>query len=109
MRFTLTSLLFLVFCTFQLSAQQVQNEERLIRLIKAKTAESYQSEFRNIRRVTGPAQFFHNNTIFLCDTAIISIRCKNQYLSFFFVFFLLGFWLVNYFSQVALRKLKEMS
>lgn len=70
MRFTLTSLLFLVFCTFQLSAQQVQNEERLIRLIKAKTAESYQSEFRNIRRVTGPAQFFHNNTIFLCDTAI---------------------------------------
>ncbi|MHC1779452.1 MAG: OstA-like protein [Bacteroidales bacterium] len=70
MRFQLTSLLLLLICTNHLSAQQVQNEERLIRLIKAKTAESYQSEFRNIRRVTGPAQFFHNNTIFLCDTAI---------------------------------------
>ncbi len=70
MRFPLISLLLLVICTHQLSAQQVHSEERLIRLIKAKTAESYQSEFRNIRRVTGPAQFFHNNTIFLCDTAI---------------------------------------
>jgi len=70
MRFSITFLFLLVFFPHLVSAQQVQNEERLIRLIKAKTAESYQSEFRNIRRVTGPAQFFHNNTIFLCDTAI---------------------------------------
>ncbi len=70
MRSPVILLSLLLFCTGTVSAQQVQNEERLIRLIKAKTAESYQSEFRNIRRVTGPAQFFHNNTIFLCDTAI---------------------------------------
>jgi hypothetical protein len=30
----------------------------------------------------------------------------NIYLSFLF-FFLLGFWIGNYFSQVALKKLKE--
>ncbi len=70
MRFSATILFLILFCPSLISAQQVQNEERLVRLIKAKTAESYKSDYREIRRVTGPAQFYHNNTILLCDTAI---------------------------------------
>ncbi len=55
-----------------LSAQNnnVKTEDRLVRLIKAKTAEMYQSEINNIRRVTGPAQFLHNGALIICDTAI---------------------------------------
>lgn len=47
-----------------------KTEDRLVRLIRAKTAEMYQSEINNIRRVTGPAQFLHNGALIICDTAI---------------------------------------
>lgn len=53
-----------------------KTEDRLVRLIRAKTAEMYQSEINNIRRVTGPAQFLHNGALIICDTAIWDVT-KN--------------------------------
>lgn len=53
-----------------------KTEDRLVRLIRAKTAEMHQSEINNIRRVTGPAQFLHNGALIICDTAIWDVS-KN--------------------------------
>ncbi len=47
-----------------------QEEDRLIRLITAKSAEVIQDGFKNLKKVTGPAQFLHNDTYIICDTAI---------------------------------------
>jgi len=70
MRLSLSFLLITLLFSISANAQQTQGEDRLVRLLKAKTAEIYQNEFRNIRRVTGPAQFLHNNALIICDTAI---------------------------------------
>lgn len=70
MRITLTLFLILFLGTSSLRGQQNTEEERYVRLIKANTAEMYQNESRNVRRITGPAQFLHNNTLIICDTAI---------------------------------------
>lgn len=59
-----------------LSAQQKNDEGRLVRLIKAETAETFENELFNIRRVTGHAQFLHNNALIICDTAIWDVS-KN--------------------------------
>lgn len=73
MRITLTLFLILFLGTSSLQGQQNTEEERYVRLIKANTAEMYQNESRNVRRITGPAQFLHNNTLIICDTAIWDI------------------------------------
>ncbi|PKO98222.1 MAG: hypothetical protein CVU13_11340 [Bacteroidetes bacterium HGW-Bacteroidetes-8] len=70
MRHTLSFLILTILFSISVNAQQTQGEDRLVRLLSAKTAEIYQNEFRNIRKVTGPAQFLHNNTLIICDTAI---------------------------------------
>jgi len=70
MRRSLSFLILTAFFSISVNAQQTQGEDRLVRLLSAKTAEIYQNEFRNIRRVTGPAQFLHNNALIICDTAI---------------------------------------
>ncbi len=70
MRHSLSFLILTILFSISANAQQTQGEDRLVRLLSAKTAEIYQNEFRNIRKVTGPAQFLHNNTLIICDTAI---------------------------------------
>ena len=61
---------FLILLTFTLNAQQAEDQGRLVRLIKAETAETYENELLNIKKVTGNAQFLHNNALIICDTAI---------------------------------------
>ncbi len=63
----------LLLCTLSISLYSQQNskgDDRLVRLIKAKTAETYKNDFREQRRVTGSAQFIHNNALIICDTAL---------------------------------------
>ncbi|MDD2583668.1 MAG: OstA-like protein [Bacteroidales bacterium] len=67
---------FLILLTFTLNAQQAEDQGRLVRLIKAETAETYENELLNIKKVTGNAQFLHNNALIICDTAIWDVS-KN--------------------------------
>lgn len=66
-KFSLT-LLFYVIAVSAFSQQQ--EESRLLRLIAAKSAEIIQKDGRDLKKVSGSAQFLHNNTYILCDSAI---------------------------------------
>ena len=55
---------------------QEQQEDSLVRLDYAQTAELLEIDGQNVRKVVGPAQFFHNNTYLLCDTALWNIDTK---------------------------------
>jgi len=77
MRLNTTFLLLFLIFAIPLKGQQNLQEERYVRLIKANTAEMYQNESRNIRRITGPAQFLHNNTLIICDTAIWDVSLNT--------------------------------
>jgi lipopolysaccharide export system protein LptA len=71
MRLRLSFLLLLLSLSISLYSQQnSKGEDRLVRLIKAKTAETYKNDYREQRRVTGSAQFLHNNALIICDTAL---------------------------------------
>ena len=54
------------------ASQQIQQipEDRLLRLISANSAEVIQKDGKDLRKVSGPAQFLHNNTYIICDTAV---------------------------------------
>lgn len=57
--------------SFLFSQQQVQRPEKsLIRLIDAKSAVLTTSMGREYREIKGPAQFLHDNTLILCDSAV---------------------------------------
>ena len=77
MRLKTTFLLLFLIVVLPLRGQQNLEEERYVRLIKANTAEMYQNESRNVRRITGPAQFLHNNTLIICDTAIWDVSLNT--------------------------------
>jgi lipopolysaccharide export system protein LptA len=77
MRLNTTFLLLFLIVAIPLKGQQNLDEGRYVRLIKANTAEMYQNESRNIRRITGPAQFLHNNTLIICDTAIWDVSLNT--------------------------------
>ena len=57
-------------------ADTTGKEDRLLRLISAQSAQLIEKDGINYRKVTGPAQFLHNNTYIICDTAIWSVE-KN--------------------------------
>ena len=55
-------------------ADTTGKEDRLLRLISAQSAQLIEKDGINYRKVTGPAQFLHNNTYIICDTAIWSVE-----------------------------------
>ena len=55
---------------------QGQQEDSLVRLDYGESAELLEINGQNIRKVIGKAQFFHNNTYLLCDTAMWNIDTK---------------------------------
>lgn len=63
-------------CALNLSGRNTAQDDRYVRLIKASTAETYTTPNGVVRRITGPAQFLHNNTLLICDTAIWDVN-KN--------------------------------
>ncbi len=63
-----------VFVPSVMMAQQQQDDtDSLVRLDYAKSAQLIEIDNQNIRKVIGPAQFMHNNTYMICDTALWNI------------------------------------
>ncbi len=71
---TIASILLLI-TPLSLSSQN-NDEEKLVRLIKAESAQTFEDTRMNIKRVTGNAHFLHNNALIVCDTAIWNVT-KN--------------------------------
>jgi len=44
-----------------------------VQLISAQSAELFEKDGQDFRKVVGPAKFFHNNTYLLCDTALWNV------------------------------------
>ena len=62
---------------FPLAAQQKsQQEDSLVVLISAKSAQMVDIEGASYRKVIGPARFLHNDTYLLCDTALWNVETK---------------------------------
>ena len=55
-------------------ADTTGKEDRLLRLISAQSAQLVERNGINYRKVSGPAQFLHNNTYIICDSAIWNIE-----------------------------------
>ena len=56
--------------------QQSQQEDSLVVLISAKSAQMVDIEGASYRKVVGPARFLHNDTYLLCDTALWNVETK---------------------------------
>lgn len=65
----------------QLSAQTAKKSEQdsLVSLISAKSMELFDKDGESFRKVTGPAQFLHNNTYLICDTALWNVNMEEIY------------------------------
>ena len=62
---------------FPLFAQKEQQEQdSLVVLISAKSAQMVDIEGASYRKVIGPARFLHNNTYLLCDTALWNVETR---------------------------------
>ncbi len=60
-----------------LSAQnQSADKDSLVRLLSAKSMWLIEKEGVPLRKVVGPARFFHNNTYLICDTALWNVNEK---------------------------------
>ena len=61
---------------FPLAAQQKEQEDSLVVLLSAKSAQMVDIEGAGYRKVVGPARFLHNNTYLLCDTALWNVETR---------------------------------
>ena len=72
--------IFLVMLAFvaglPLFAQQQEEQDSLVVLISAKSAQMVDIEGASYRKVVGPARFLHNNTYLLCDTALWNVETR---------------------------------
>ena len=60
-----------------LAAQQKkEQEDSLVVLLSAKSAQMVDIEGASYRKVVGPARFLHNDTYLLCDTALWNVETK---------------------------------
>ena len=59
-----------------LFAQQQEEQDSLVVLISAKSAQMVDIEGASYRKVVGPARFLHNNTYLLCDTALWNVETR---------------------------------
>ena len=60
------------------SFAQKQQQDSLVRLLEAKSAELIEKYGKTYRKVIGPARFLHNNTYLICDTAFWDVN--NEYI-----------------------------
>lgn len=58
------------------SGQAQEQSDSLVRLLDARSLRLIQSNGQNLRKVIGPARFFHNNTYLLCDTALWNVDTR---------------------------------
>lgn len=59
-----------------LAAQKNEQEDSLVVLLSAKSAQMVDIEGAGYRKVVGPARFLHNNTYLLCDTALWNVETR---------------------------------
>lgn len=71
-----TSLLLLLITISVSVFSQQPDESRLLRLISAKSAEIIQKDGIDYKKVKGNAQFLHNNTYIICDSAIWDVAAN---------------------------------
>ena len=58
------------------SQEKEEPEDSIVTLISSKKAQLLEIDGQNLRKVTGPATFLHNNTYLLCDTALWNVDTK---------------------------------
>ena len=58
------------------SQEKEEPEDSIVTLISSKKAQLLEINGQNLRKVTGPATFLHNNTYLLCDTALWNVDTK---------------------------------
>lgn len=78
---TCPAILFALFCSLSLFAQQKEQTDSLVRLVSAKSVKLQEIDGQDFRKVFGPARFLHNDTYLLCDTAYwnVSTRVINAF------------------------------
>ena len=78
---THTAIIFALFCSLPLFAQQKEQTDSLVRLMSAKSVKLQEIDGQDFRKVFGPARFLHNDTYLLCDTAYwnVSTRVINAF------------------------------
>ena len=57
-----------------LRAQQTEQSDSLVRLLKSQSVQMVDVEGGRYRKVVGPARFLHNDTYLLCDTAYWNVE-----------------------------------
>jgi len=60
--------------TLPLRAQQTEQSDSLVRLLKSQSVQMVDVEGGRYRKVVGPARFLHNDTYLLCDTAYWNVE-----------------------------------
>ena len=65
----------LLLCTGLSAQEKTEQKDSLVRLIKAKSLELIEKFGVNYRK-TIDATFFHNNTYFICDTALWNVDTR---------------------------------
>ena len=60
--------------SLQLMAQQKEQSDSLVRLLKSQSVQMVDVEGGRYRKVVGPARFLHNDTYLLCDTAYWNVE-----------------------------------
>ncbi len=65
----------LLVCTGVSAQKKSEQKDSLVRLIKAKSLELMEKDGTNYRK-TIDATFFHNNTYFICDTALWNVDTR---------------------------------
>ena len=69
----LLTLLLAVAAALSLNAQQKPKDDKVL-LISARSAQIIDQDGESLRKVLGPAKFFHNDTYLLCDTALWNVN-----------------------------------
>ena len=70
-------LFLLTLSSWGLSAQnQTEDKDSLVSLLSAKSMQLIEKNDIPLRKVIGPARFFHNNTYLICDTALWNVNKK---------------------------------
>lgn len=76
----LISILIFFLAIVRLSAQEKSSQtDSLVRLLSAQSMELIDKDGVELRKVTGPARFLHNDTYLICDTALWNVRNNEIY------------------------------
>lgn len=70
------AVLLLPFPVYAQTQEKDEPEDSIVTLISSRKAQLLEIDGQNLRKVTGPAKFLHNNTYLLCDTALWNVDTR---------------------------------